>query len=134
MLGLDLSFAADVPPERIQKAVDYVHQRYRDLQGRSGQLSKERLLTYLALSLADDYLHDQGKLMQLETTLQQLLSKIDSPEKKIYEPWEVSDWRCVFEPIKRKKGSFQPSCVQALDSRRSLMDCSQPPLNLRGSK
>ena len=81
VLGLDLSFAADVPPVRIQKAVDFVLQRYRDLQGRSGQLSKERLLTYLALSLADDYLHDQGKLMQLETTLQQLLSKIDSPEK-----------------------------------------------------
>jgi len=43
-------------------------------------MSKERLLTYLALSLADDYLQDQGKLLQLESTLQQLLTKIDSPE------------------------------------------------------
>ena len=81
MLGLDLSFAADVPPERINNAVDFVHQRYRDLQGRASNMSKERLLTYLALSLADDYLQDQGKLSQLEGNLQQLLSKIDSPEE-----------------------------------------------------
>ena len=80
MLGLELSFAADVSPERIHKAVDFVHQRYRDLEGRVSHMSKERLLTYLALSLADDYLHDQGKMSQLEGTLQQLLSKIDSPE------------------------------------------------------
>ncbi len=80
VLGLDLSFAADVSPERIYKAVDLVHQRYKDLEGRVSHMSKERLLTYLALSLADDYLHDQEKLLQLEDTLQQLLSKIDSPE------------------------------------------------------
>ena len=79
MLGLDLSFAADVPPERIHKAVEFVQQRYSDLQGRASSMSKERLLTYLALSLADDYLQDQGKLTQLEGNLQQLLSKIDSP-------------------------------------------------------
>ena len=79
VLGLDLSFAADVPPERIHKAVEFVQQRYSDLQGRASSMSKERLLTYLALSLADDYLQDQGKLTQLEGNLQQLLSKIDSP-------------------------------------------------------
>lgn len=82
VLGLDLSFAADVPPERIHHAVDYVHRRYRDLEGRVSNMSKERLLTYLALSLADDYLHDQGKLARLEGTLQQLLSKIDSPDEQ----------------------------------------------------
>ena len=82
VLGLDLSFAADVPPERIHKAVEFVQQRYSDLQGRASSMSKERLLTYLALSLADDYLHDQGKLTQLEGNLQQLLSKIDSPEEQ----------------------------------------------------
>ncbi len=80
--GLELSFAADVPPERIHQAVDFVHKRYSELQGRASNMSKERLLTYLALSLADDYLHDQGKLTQLEGNLQQLLSKIDSPEEQ----------------------------------------------------
>jgi len=81
VLGLDLSFAADVAPERINKAVDFIQQRYEILQGRASYMSKERLLTYLALSLADDYLQDQGKLRQLEGNLQQLLSKIDSPEE-----------------------------------------------------
>lgn len=81
MLGLELSFAADVSPERLDSAVELLKNRYALLQGRAGQMSKERLLTYLALSLADDYLQDQRKLLQLETTLQQLLTKIDSPEE-----------------------------------------------------
>lgn len=81
MLGLDLSFATNSESKRIQKAVDLLHSRYRTLEERAGHISKERLLTYLALSLADDYLRDQEKLSRLESTLQQLLSKIDDPEK-----------------------------------------------------
>jgi cell division protein ZapA len=80
VLGLELSFAAEVSSERVHKAVELLNRRYGALQERAGQMSKERLLTYLALSLADDYLQDQGKLLQLESTLQQLLTKIDSPE------------------------------------------------------
>lgn len=82
VLGLDLAFAAEVSPERIQQAVAFVERRYKDLEGRVSTMSKERILTYLALSLADDYLHDQGKLMQMENNLHQLLLKIDSPEEE----------------------------------------------------
>lgn len=81
VLGLELSFSADVPPERIHSAVDLLHERYGVLKGRANNMSKERLLTYLALSLADDYLHDQKKLLEHETTLQQLLTQIDSPDE-----------------------------------------------------
>lgn len=81
VLGLDLSFAADAEPARIRKAVDLLHRRYDTLEGQAGHISKERLLVYLALSLADDYLRDQERLQQLESTLQQLLSRIDEPEK-----------------------------------------------------
>lgn len=79
VLGLELSFSADVSSDRMHNAVTFIEQRYRTLEGRASHLSKERLLTYLALGLADDYLHDQDKLMQLEKTLHQLVSKIDSP-------------------------------------------------------
>lgn len=81
VLGLELSFAADISPERLQSTVDFLQERYRELEGRAGHLSKERLLTYLALSLADDYLHDQEKLRKLEKTMEQLVLKIDIPEK-----------------------------------------------------
>ncbi|GAB1408973.1 cell division protein ZapA [Desulfovibrionales bacterium] len=81
VLGLELSFSADVSSDRMHNAVSFVEQRYSELEGRASHLSKERLLTYLVLGLADDYLHDQDKLQQLENTLQQLVSKIDSPEE-----------------------------------------------------
>ena len=81
ILGLELSFRTDVPPERINQAVDLIHERYRKLEERGGTMSKERLLTYLVLSLADDYLHDQEKLRQHEKVVRELLSKIDDPEK-----------------------------------------------------
>lgn len=81
VLGLDLSFASDAEPERVRQAVELLHRRFGALEGRTGYISKERLLIYLALSLADDYLRDQEKLSRLEDTLRQLLSKIDDPEK-----------------------------------------------------
>lgn len=81
MLGLELSFTTSSESERIQEVVDLLHSRYRTLEERAGHISKERLLIYLALSLADDYLRDQERLVQLENTLQQLLSKIEDPEK-----------------------------------------------------
>lgn len=82
VLGLDLSFSTEAPSERLNRAVDFLHARYKDLESRGRHLSKERLLTYLALSLADDYLLDRDKLQQLEARLQQLVSRIDIPEKE----------------------------------------------------
>jgi cell division protein ZapA len=82
VLGLDLSFSTEAPPERLNTAVDFLQSRYKDLESRARHLSKERLLTYLALSLADDYLHDKDKLTQLEIKLEQLVAKIDIPEKE----------------------------------------------------
>lgn len=80
VLGLDLSFKTDVAPERVHQAVDLIHRRYNELVERAGTMSKERLLTYLVLGLAGDYLHDQEKLQHQEEILRQLLSKIDGPE------------------------------------------------------
>ena len=79
VLGLELSFSANISEDRLLKVVDLINQRYRTLESQVGLMSKERLLTYLALSLADDYLHDQERLIQVEATLSQLISKIDCP-------------------------------------------------------
>ncbi|MDY0274237.1 MAG: cell division protein ZapA [Desulfomicrobium sp.] len=81
ILGLDLTFRTNVPEQRINQAVDLIHERFKKLEERGGTMSKERLLTYLALSLADDYLHDQEKLQQHEQVVHKLLSKIDDLEK-----------------------------------------------------
>ncbi len=77
VLGLELSFSANISEDRLLKVVDLINERYRTLESQVGLMSKERLLTYLALSLADDYLHDQERLVEVEATLAQLISKID---------------------------------------------------------
>lgn len=81
VLGLELSFSADVSPERMHDTVSLIEERFSELKGQASHLSKERLLIYLALSLADDYLQDKDKLTELENTLHQLVSQIDSPEE-----------------------------------------------------
>jgi cell division protein ZapA len=45
-------------------------------------LSKEKLLVVLALSLADDFLQCTDRLQELEEQLEQLLHKIDSINQK----------------------------------------------------
>ncbi len=79
VLGLELSFSADISEERLGKAVELIEKRYRNLESQVGLMSKERLLTYLALSLADDYLHDKERLREVENSLAKLISKIDCP-------------------------------------------------------
>jgi cell division protein ZapA len=79
VLGLELSFSANISEERLGKAVELIEKRYRNLESQVGLMSKERLLTYLALSLADDYLHDKERLCEVENSLAKLISKIDCP-------------------------------------------------------
>ena len=80
VLGLNLSFATEVPAERLYRAVDFLNDRFTQLESRGQHLSKERLLIYLALSLANDYLQDKDKWSQLEEQLHQLVLRIDALE------------------------------------------------------
>lgn len=80
VLGLNLSFATEVPSERLYRAVDFLDERFAQLEGRGQHLSKERLLIYLALSLANDYLQDKDNLAQIEEHLRQLVLRIDASE------------------------------------------------------
>nr|WP_291322755.1 cell division protein ZapA [Desulfonatronospira sp.] len=80
ILGLDLNFKTDADPERIDQAREYLEKRYSELKNRGKKLSKERLLVYLALGLADDYLQSDIRLSLLQDRIDELVNKIDSPE------------------------------------------------------
>ncbi len=56
-----------------------IEEQFRRLGG-SGekQISKEKLLIFLALGLADDLLQSNQKLEEIESRLEQLLTKIDA--------------------------------------------------------
>jgi cell division protein ZapA len=82
LLGLDTSFKTDASPERVDKARLLLEERFQPLSEMGRNLSKEKLLVVLALSLADDFLQCTDRLQELEQKLEQLLHKIDSINQK----------------------------------------------------
>jgi cell division protein ZapA len=77
VLGLEVSFKAEADPQRVQDAKNLVEERYKQLEFPGRQISKEKLLTFLALGLADDLLQSDQDLTKVEARLERLLTKID---------------------------------------------------------
>jgi cell division protein ZapA len=77
VLGLELSFKAEADPRRIERARDLLDERYGRLARHGGLLSKEKLLAFLALSLADDVLLMQEERGSTDKRLRELLGNIE---------------------------------------------------------
>ena len=78
VLGLEISFKPGADMERVQRAVRLMEERFADQKLRShGGQSKDILLTFLALGLADDLLHSKIKLDDVQNRITSLLSKIE---------------------------------------------------------
>lgn len=82
VLGLEISFVTDAGSTRIYDARDHVEKQYSLLHQDGKNLSKEKLLTVLALSLADDSLQSTQKLREFEEAIDRLLEKIDLANAK----------------------------------------------------
>lgn len=79
ILGLDIAFKAEADQKRVDDARLLLEKQYRRLGGSGDkQISKEKLLVFLALGLADDLLQSNQKLDNIESRLEQLLKKIDA--------------------------------------------------------
>ena len=75
LFGLEISFKTDAENDRIEAAQAYLEEKYKELTTTAGDLSKEKALTFLLLSLADDYLVGQQKLERLEEKIGEILEK-----------------------------------------------------------
>ncbi|ADU64097.1 MAG: cell division protein ZapA [Pseudodesulfovibrio sp.] len=75
LFGLDISFKTDAESTRIEAAQALLEKRFKDLTTGAGDLSKEKMLTFLLLSLADDYLVGEAKLARLEEKIGEILEK-----------------------------------------------------------
>lgn len=75
LMDLEISFKTDANRPRVEAARDLLEERYTDLCKNAGDLSKEKLLTFLALSLADDYLVGKENLERLEEKIEAILEK-----------------------------------------------------------
>ena len=74
VLGQDVSFKAEADPARIEQARVLLEERYEKLQQHGKQLNKEKLLTFLALALADDLLQAKEELQKSEQKVHSILN------------------------------------------------------------
>ena len=81
VLDLDVSFKAQADHERVQAAKELLEDRYKELTQHGRRLSKEKLLTFLALGLADDLLQNMQRLEELEERLTGIASMIEQAEE-----------------------------------------------------
>ncbi len=86
VLGMEVSFKAEADPRRLEKARNLLCERYDRLGGNSGKgLTKEKLLTYLALALADDYLQAKEELDAFNRGAQTLLEMLEPVTRPAHE-------------------------------------------------
>lgn len=76
VLGHDVSFKAEADPKRIEQARILLEERYHKLQQHGKQLTKEKLLTFLALALADDMLQAREEMEKSEKKVQSILDTL----------------------------------------------------------
>ena len=76
VLGQDISFKAEADPKRIEQARVLLEERYNKLQQHGKQLSKEKLLTFLALALADDMLQAREEMKKSEQKVHSILESL----------------------------------------------------------
>ncbi len=76
LLGFDIAFKAGVDAERVHKAKELVEERFEKISALGGRSSKELLLTFLVLGLADDLLQANEQLDDVNDRLDVLLAKI----------------------------------------------------------
>lgn len=75
ILGLEISIRTDADATRVDAAKAYIEELCARLNQGGKVLSKERLLTVLALYLADEALQSKERLLVLEGKLGSLLNK-----------------------------------------------------------
>lgn len=76
VLGLEVSFKANASPEQVEQALTLLESHFEKLRQHGRLFSKEKLLTFIALGLADDLVQANIKLRDQETRLQALLDNI----------------------------------------------------------
>lgn len=77
VLGTELFFKAKADPGRIERAKSLLDERYAELSQHGGILSKEKLLVFLALSLADDVVLLQDEKEKNDVKMRELLGNIE---------------------------------------------------------
>ena len=78
VLGHDISFKADTDPQRINRVHALLEARFETIKQHGAHISKEKLLTFLALALADDLVLLSEQQEDVQKRLDSLLMTIEN--------------------------------------------------------
>lgn len=87
LCDLQVAFRTEADPERVEKARQYVEERYGKVKAQGGQFGRDRLLVMLLIGMADDLLELQEQKSRMNTRLDELLQNLkeNSPENSAEE-------------------------------------------------
>ena len=78
VLGHDISFKAGTDPQRINRVHALLEERFETIKQHGAHISKEKLLTFLALALADDFVLLCEQQEEVQKRLNSLLMTIEN--------------------------------------------------------
>jgi cell division protein ZapA len=88
ILGTEVSFKSETDHDTVERAKILVEERYNALYTPGMPISMEKMLIFLVLGLADDYLQTSDKLQALEERLERLTSRVAGCTEKDSSPQE----------------------------------------------
>ena len=74
---MQLPIRADADPERIERARQYVDDCYSRMKANGGQVSRERLLAMLLISMADDLLLLKEQNSRENSAVEEILQRVE---------------------------------------------------------
>lgn len=77
VLGIDLVFRAEASPQQVEEARALVEGRFEKLQQSGRLFSREKLLTFLALGLADDLIQAEKQAGAMQQRMHGILAEIE---------------------------------------------------------
>ena len=82
LCDLQVAFRTEAAPERVEKARQYVEERYGRVKAQGGQFGRDRLLVMLLIGMADDLLELQEQKSRMNSRLDELLQNLkeNTPE------------------------------------------------------
>ena len=77
-----VAFRTEADPDRVEKAREYVEERYGKVKAQGGQYGRDRLLVMLLIGMADDLLELQEQKSRMNSRLDELLQNLkeNTPE------------------------------------------------------
>ena len=77
VLGIDLVFRAEASPEQVDEARSLVEERFEKLRQNGRLFSREKLLTFLAIGLADDLIQADKRVSAMQNRMHGILTEIE---------------------------------------------------------